>query len=423
MREDFLHHIWLYKKFDTLDLLTTDHQKVVLKKVGQLNTNSGPDFFNAQLYIEDQLWAGNVEIHLKSSDWYAHHHETDQAYDNVILHVVWEHDVDIFRRDGTAIPTLILKDYTPKPLLGQYQKLMHHSKSWINCESDFATIEDFILNNWLERLYIKRLEQKSGVIYQLLKTSKNDWEAVLYKMLLKNFGLKVNGEAFFSLAQSIDFTIIKKVKPNAEQLEALLFGQAHLFEKEIEDAYFINQKAAYRFLKQKFKLENSGVLPIQFFRLRPPNFPTIRLSQFANLYHQKLHLFSEIQSLKTLNEFYKFFNIETSTYWKTHYNFGKTSILSKKVLSNNFIDLLLINTVIPLKFAYAKTLGQEVDDEIFNLISEIKIEKNSIVNKFLSLRKMGKTALQSQALLELKTNFCDKNKCLNCAVGHQLLHE
>ena len=426
MREEFLHYIWQHKKFNALDLNTVDGKKVVIKKVGQHNHNAGPDFFNAQLYIDEQLWAGNVEIHLKSSDWYAHHHETDIAYDNVILHVVWEYDADIFRKDGTTIPTLELKNYVSKHLISNYNDLMNSSKTWINCEYGFQDIDDFTFNHWMESLYIKRLEKKSTTINELLKSSKNDWEAVLFQMLLKNFGLKVNGEAFFSLAKSIDFSIVKKVKPNLEQLEALLFGQANLFESryllgDIEDVYFKNQKEHYQFLKHKFKLDSFGVSPIQFFRLRPPNFPTIRLSQLANLYHQKTHLFSEIQQLKTLDDFYSYFKIETSTYWETHFNYGKTVKHSKKYLTKNFIDLLLINTIIPLKFAHAKAMGRDIENEVFKLISEIKIEKNSIIDKFLSLREIQETALKSQALLELKNNYCDKNHCLQCAIGNKLL--
>src|SRR5690606_38844315 len=245
-----------------------------------------PDFFNAQLRIGNQLWAGNVEIHIKSSDWFVHHHEMDNAYDSVILHVVYEHDTEIFRQDNTVIPTLELKNYISPELLGHYQKLISNKSKWINCENDLASVSEFTIQNWLERLYIERLERKSEAVENLIKSSKNDWEAILYKMLAKNFGLKVNGEAFLSLANSIDFSIIRKSQSNQTSLEAVLFGQAKLLEQHVEESYYLELMKEYQFLKQKFSLTNENVETIQFFRLRPPNFPTIRLSQLAFLYHE-----------------------------------------------------------------------------------------------------------------------------------------
>tara|TARA_R110002111_G_scaffold25789_1_gene56235 strand:+ start:2397 stop:3674 length:1278 start_codon:yes stop_codon:yes gene_type:complete len=421
MQEDFLHYIWKHRAFHSLLLKTTKDETISISNLGQHNHNAGPDFFNAQLSIADQLWAGNVEIHIKSSDWYIHNHEIDKAYDNVILHVVWEHDTEIFRKDNSEIPTLELKHYVDKNLIYKYEKLMQ-SKSWINCESSFLEVDDFLLNNWLERLYIERLERKSETIEQLLQDSNSDWEAVLFKMLLKNFGLKVNGESFFSLANSIDFSIIRKLQNDVLDLEALLFGQSGLLvDENIEDRYFIDLKNRYGFLKQKFKLENQGVLPLQFFRLRPPNFPTIRLSQFANLYSLEQNLFSKVMQFNTRDEFYSFFNKGVTTFWTSHYTFAKTSKVFKKVLTKSFIDLLIINTLIPLKFSYAKSQGKTIDDNVFKLIKEIKIENNSIVSKFLDLKVIENNALSSQALLQLKQDYCDKNKCLQCAIGNSLI--
>jgi Protein of unknown function (DUF2851) len=420
MQEDFLHYIWKHKAFSTVSLKTTDGETIAIKNLGIHNHNSGPDFFNAQLSIDDQLWAGNVEIHLKSSDWYLHNHEADEAYDNVILHVVWEHDTEIFRRDNSKISTLELKNYTDKSLLHNYKSLLA-SKSWINCEADFPDVDDFIFNSWLERLFIERLEHKSENIEQLLMASQNNWENVLFKLLLKNFGLKVNGEAFFSLANAVDFSTVRKLQNKTIEMEALLFGQANLLNNRQEDIYYNYLKNHYAFLKQKFKLNNQGVLPIQFFRLRPPNFPTIRLSQFARLYTVETKLFSKIITTYKLNDFYTLFNHGVSEYWKTHYTFGKPSKTSNKLLTKSFIDLLIINTIIPLKFSYAQSQGQTINDQLFELINQIKIESNTIVNRFLDLKTIKKSALNSQALLELKQNYCDKNKCLQCAIGNSLI--
>ena len=420
MQEDFLHYIWKYQIFSALSLQTTRGEVVAINNIGQHNHNSGPDFFNAQLIINEQLWAGNVEIHVKSSDWYVHHHEIDNAYDNVILHVVWEHDTEIFRKDNSEIPTLELKHYVDKNLLNTYQKLIQ-SKSWINCEGHFNEVDDFLFNNWLERLFIERLEQKSEVIEDLLERSNNNWEDVLFKMLLKNFGLKVNGEAFLSLANSIDFSVVRKLRNDTLDMEALLFGQSNLLEGDAQDGYYIDLKNNYGFLKQKYGLDNLGVLPLQFFRLRPPNFPTIRLSQFANLCDVRPNLFSNIIESKTKDQIYDLFNIGVSSFWQNHYTFSKTSKTAKKVLTKSFIDLIIINTIIPIKFCYAKFQGKSIDENLFQLIKQIKIENNSTISKFLELKNIEKNALNSQALLRLKHHYCDKNKCLHCAIGNSLI--
>ncbi|MCL5129959.1 DUF2851 family protein [Algibacter sp. L4_22] len=421
MQEDFLHYIWKFKKFQTQNLKTEIGETVTVSSVGQHNFNSGPDFFNAKLTIGEQLWAGNVEIHIKSSDWYLHNHEQDPAYDGVILHVVWEHDTEIFRKDNTPIPTLVLRDYVDFTLLSNYKKLFANQNTWINCENNFAITDEFVLTNWLERLYFERLERKAETIDALLQESKNDWEAVLFKMLAKNFGLKVNGDAFLSLAQSIDFSVVRKTQSNLQSLEALLFGQANLLSESVEDAYFISLYKEHEFLKQKFQLKENQVLPLQFFRLRPPNFPTIRLSQLANLYYEHQNLFSKVIELDKLEDFYKLFNVSTSDFWKTHYTFKKVSKSSVKVITKSFTDLLLINTILPLKFCYAKQKGQDVDVSILKMASKINSEKNSIVDAFNQLKKVSKSAFQSQSLIQLKTEYCDKNKCLQCAVGNSLL--
>lgn len=422
MQEDFLHYLWKYKKINTPNLKTTANEVISIANVGEHNFNAGPDFFNARLKIGDQLWAGNVEIHVKSSDWFIHNHETDSNYDNVILHVVWEHDTEVFRKDNSKIETLELKHYISKTTLSKYEKLFGASKKWINCEQDFNTIDAFKINNWLERLFFERLERKSKAIETILKTSTNNWEAVLFKLLAKNFGLKVNSESFYSMANSFDFSIVRKQQSNLLSLEALFYGQAKALEIEEEESYVIELQKEYKFLKQKFKLSNTNVVPIQYFRLRPINFPTIRLSQLANLYHLHHNLFSKIIEAKTLEELYKLFLIETSPFWKTHYTFGKQSTTTTtKQLAKSFIDLLIINTIIPLKFSHAKYQGKSTEEDVLQITEQIASEKNSIIDKFNTLKPVSKSALQSQALIQLKTEYCNKNKCLQCVIGNELL--
>ena len=428
MNEDFLHFLWKKQLLGTDLLLGTQKEKIRILDPGEMNNDAGPDFFNAQIKIGEQLWAGNVEIHIKSSDWFLHNHEQDKAYDNVILHVVWEHDTDVYRKDNTTIATLVLKDLVNKEVLNNYEKLFLipiaiGTNKWINCEHDFKEVDNFILNNWLERLYIERLERKAKAIEVLLKESKNDWEAVLFKMLAKNFGLKVNGESFFSLAQSIDFSIIRKTQSKQHVLEALLFGQAGLLEFDIEDGYYLSLVNEYKFLTQKFNLKNTQVLPIQFFRLRPANFPTIRLSQLASLYNVKQNLFSKIIKTEDLNEFYDLFEVATPEFWNTHYTFQKESKASKKRVTKSFVDLLLINTILPIKFCYAKHQGVEVDISILKIANAMTSERNSIIDAFNNLKTVSKSSLDSQALIQLKTEYCDKNKCLQCAIGYSLLNK
>ena len=421
MREDFIHYLWKHKQFEFKDLRTTKDMPILIVSSGMHNHDSGPDFFNAQLRLNDQLWAGNVEIHLKSSDWFAHSHENDIAYDNVILHVVWEHNLEIFRKDNSEIDTLELKQFVSKEALNNYYKLFNKQKKWINCENDVGEVDEFLIANWLERLYFERLERKSDEINVMLQKSKNDWEAVLFIMLAKNFGLKVNGESFFSIAKSIDFSILRKEGTSIQKMEALLFGQAGLLDNDTEDIYYIELKAVFDYQKHKYGLNDQSVIPLQFFRLRPPNFPTIRLSQLANLYQSKGSLFTEILNANSIDQIYNILSISSSLYWETHYTFGKVSKKTNKKITDSFIDLLLINTIIPLKFSYSKFLGKPIDTEIIQWMSDLGSERNNIVEKFNTLMPLSNNAMNSQALIQLKSNYCDKNKCLQCVVGNTIL--
>ncbi|RDK84862.1 DUF2851 family protein [Marinirhabdus gelatinilytica] len=421
MKEDFLHYVWKYQKIDTLHLATVTGETVLVIHPGQHNYNSGPDFFNAQVKIDGQLWAGNVEIHLKSSDWYAHGHEADPAYDNTILHVVWEHDTEVYSKNQKPIDTLELKDVVDNSALKKYRYLFSAQQRWINCERQYSSVDPFVLQNWLERLYLERLQQKSEVILKLLEQNNNHWEAVLFQMLAKNFGLKVNGESFFSIASSVPFSIVQKCRYILEDLEALLYGQAGLLPEPTTDAYVANLQQKYTYLAHKFKLDNSTVIAPKFFRLRPPNFPTIRLSQLAMLYHGNTHLFSAIIEAGTKETFYGILRCKASSYWDTHYNFGVEGSKRAKKLTNNFMDLLLINTILPIKFCYAQGMGKDISETLLQLTASVQKEENTIVKRFNKLKPMANNAMDSQALLQLKKYYCDQNKCLDCAVGNSIL--
>jgi hypothetical protein len=420
MKEDFLHYLWKFKKFDTLNLKTFNGEEITIINVGQYLELAGPDFFNAQIVIGNQKWAGNIEIHLKSSDWYVHHHERDEAYENVILHVVWEHDTEIFRKNNAEIPVLELKKYVDAGTIANYQSLMA-PKSWIFCEKQLKDIDGFALKNWQERLFFERLERKSKPIFELLEETNHDWEAVLFCLLAKNFGLNTNGEIFSKIAQSIPFSIIRKESFEVENLESLLLGSAGLLDPEKEDTYFKDLKFRYFYLLHKYQLEKKNLEPVQFFKHRPDNFPTIRLSQLANLYHSQQNLFSKINISTSVATIYKIFEISASNYWQNHYQFDKESPKKKKQLSKSFIDLIIINTIIPLQFAYAKSQGKEISEDLIQLLNEVASEKNAILDKFSSFGIKSKNAFESQSLLQLKNEYCNKSRCLECGIGMELL--
>lgn len=421
MKENLLHFVWKLKLFSTAHLKSTNGEIIEIISAGAANLNAGPDFLNAKLVINNQLWAGNVEIHLNSSDWYTHNHEIDENYDSVILHVVWEHTVEVFRKSNQPIATLELKNYISKELLDNYQQLFSQNKNWINCEKDIASVDSFILTNWLERLYVERLENKSEQIQNTVNKLNNNWEAALFVLLAKNFGLKINSEAFMNFANSFDFSIVRKVSGNLEQLEALFFGQAGMLSNESESEYFDKLKNEYNFLQVKFQLTPISNGQIHFFRLRPNNFPTIRLSQLAKVYHSHQNLFSKIIETEDIKEFYGLFDLATSNYWETHFTFETVSKKTIKKITKPFIDLLLINTLIPLKFLYLKSLGKNDISSVLTIIANIKPEKNEIISKFNELNIKSKTAFETQALLQLKNEYCSKQLCLSCAVGKELL--
>jgi hypothetical protein len=421
MKEELLHYIWKYKKFDFSNLKTVQGEEVVLLHSGQHWQHSGPDFFNAQLIIGNQKWAGNVEIHLKASDWYIHHHQDDKAYENVILHVVWEYDVPVFRPNELEIPVLELKWYVSQESIYDYQELMT-VKSWINCEKQIGSLDGFSIKNWLERLYVERLERKSETIFQLLVSSQNDWEYVLFCSLCKNFGLHINGTAFESMAKSLPFSVIRKECGDVVTLEALFLGSIGLLQESKEDTYYKELLSRWNFLKDKYRFENGVVERVEFFKHRPDNFPTIRLAQLAQLYFSLPNLFSKLLAIQETQQLYELFLISVSKYWQTHYVFDKESSYKRKALTKSFIDLLLINTVLPIRYAYEKSQGKEEIDFILDVLQQIPAERNSIIDKFQYFGVSVKNAFESQALLQLKREYCDLQKCLQCAIGMHCIH-
>ena len=420
MKENLLYYLWLHPKWKPNSLRTTSGELLTVVHPGTRNQHAGPDFFNAQIRIGHQLWAGNVEMHTQSSDWYHHHHHKNNHYDNVILHVVWEYDQEVFDPNNKALPTLELRHIVNKTFLDHYQNWMKQNDFWVPCEHEIHQIQPYTFYHFSERLFLDRLEQKSKLFSSWLKLTKNDWEAVLFMALSKGFGLDVNNNAFSEMAHSIPFSVVRKAQHYPVVLEALFMGQAGLLSSDKEDGYFTRLKNTHLFWSKKHRLEISSV-QAQYFRLRPPNFPTIRLAQLAQLYSTATHLFNVVSSVNDFQSIYNLLEVKTSEYWETHYVFGKPTSKKVKRLTTSFKDLIIINILIPFMFCYSRYKGLDKEESILEWAYKMKPEQNSVVEKYRALGLKIENALQSQAVLQLKKRYCNHKQCLQCPIGHELL--
>jgi len=418
MNEEILQYVWNFKKFQRFDFISVDGKNIEILEFGEWNKNSGPDFLFAKIKINNIIFAGNIEIHTKASDWFFHNHSGNPEFGNLILHAVYINDCDIPELENQQIPTLELRDYIDETLIQKHQNL-REEHSFIPCEDLFN--KDKIPLFFEEEVLLKKLDFKSESLELSLKKNQNNYEAVLFQQLAYSFGLKVNAEIFLQLAESLDFSVIQKIKQNKIQLEALLFGICNFLD-EPKDEMMKVWKREFDFLKVKFNLAEVRITP-KFSKLRPPNFPTIRLSQLANVYHSQPNLFSKMIEAKTIDDLYLIFeNISASEYWNNHFNFGKISpVENLKLLSKDFIDLIIINAILPIKYFYQKNHNPEIADEIFDLYKELKPEKNSVLDEWKNLGVKFRNALQTQAFLYQYKTFCTQKKCLNCSIGFQLL--
>lgn len=419
MNEHILAYLWQHPRWWLLPLATVSGSSLQILKAGQVNTDSGPDFLNAQIQIDDLIWVGHVELHVRSSDWYAHKHESDTAYDNVVFHVVWEHDVPIFDTDERPISTLELCRFVPPDFIDRYHAFMETPHQWIPCEAHLSDFDTTTQRLFFDRLFVERLADKTAVFQHWLDQSKNDWEGVLFVALAKGFGLALNGASFAQMALSVPFGVVRHVRGHPPTLEALLMGQAGVLNTETEDAYLDLLREKHLFLKKKHKL-TAPAPPARFFRARPSNFPTIRLSQLAQLYESSPKLFDRLVQTSSLEDLYKLLDVGVSDYWCTHFVFGKTTQSSAKKLTPSFKSLLVINTLIPFLFCYYKAYGMSKTHILMDWACELKAEQNSVVKKFKTLGLQIQSALDSQAVLQLKKHYCQPKKCLQCALGHEL---
>jgi hypothetical protein len=422
MTEEFIHYLWKYKLLYP-NLFLVSGEAVTVLDPGMHNTNSGPDFFNAKIKIDDTLWAGNVEIHVKSSDWYSHKHHLDKAYDNIILHIVHQDDRLIETKSKQPVATLEINKNYNHSLYECYQDIMN-SRHWIACEKLFNNIDRFVINNWLDRLLVERLETKAIEIQSQLRFNKNNWERTFYEFLARNFGFKVNTLPFDLLAKSLSLNYLANHKNSLFQLEALFFGQAGLLSSTTKDEYEQKLYNEYSFFKHKYRLTTMDPHLWRFMRLRPSNFPTIRIAQFANLVHKSSHLFSKVLEAVSIKELIGLFDVSVSEYWKNHFSFGKKSALRPKKLGKDSVYLVIINTVIPFMFVYAQTRkDQLLADRSLRFLEQIPGESNSVIRKWESLGMSCRTAFNTQALLHLKSEYCSRKKCLSCAIGNELLKQ
>jgi FtsZ-binding cell division protein ZapB len=421
MTEELLHHLWKFRLFNQIALSTTTGETIEIVKVGEHNHHAGPDFFNSKIKIDDTLWAGNVEVHIFASDWNKHTHQLDKSYDNIILHVVYEADRPIYRTSGEPIPTLELKQRIDPVYYLNYQRFKL-SKDWVACEKQIEQVPAIIFHTALNRLLIERLEEKFNDVMETLRLNKMNWEETFYQLLAKNFGFKTNAVPFELLAKSTPSIVLGKHKSSLLQLEALLFGQAGFLEQHFKDKYPLQLQNEYVFLKQKFKLSSGDNHLWKFMRLRPGNFPTIRIAQFAQLIYQSTHLFSKIIAAEELTQLKQLLDTDVSTYWNTHYVFEKGGTRKNKKLGEDSIHNIIINTIVPFLFVYGKLKGDETYIErALRFLEKLDGEANSIINAWSNLNVSVKTAADTQALLQLKNKYCDFKRCLQCPIGNYLL--
>ena len=422
LTERLLQFIWQFQYFNKYQLCTDAGESLQIIHPGVFNTNQGPDFLGAKIKLGQTVWAGNVEIHIRASDWMLHKHETDENYQTIILHVVWNGDTVIYDKNGNKFPALIIEPLVSKMMIVHYEQLMQ-TEAFVPCQSFLPVLSHIGWQSWLERLLVERLQKRAAVIFEKLRATENHWEEVFWQMLARNFGMPVNADAFESMAQSIPIKILARHKLQIQQLEALLLGQAGLLNEEFSEPYALLLQREYRFLKHKYNLTEAAIKPL-FLRMRPAGFPTVRVAQLAMLVHQSDHLFSKIIEAKSYAEVMRFLNVTANDFWHYHYNIGTTTAYKPKALGEQMAENILINTIAPLLFAYGLSGdNQAYKDKAIEWLLQTKSEQNNIIKKWRSFGVMCDNAMETQGLLELKKHYCDTRKCLDCAVGNKILKQ
>lgn len=416
MNEKLLQYLWKFKLLSTQNLCDVDGNPIEILDFGNFNSDEGPDFQMAKIRINQVILAGPIEIHVKSSDWYLHQHQQQKNYENVILHIVYQHDREISELSEKGISTVELKNYIPQETLTKYQNLQQHFQ-FIPCEKTIS--QNHISTLFSHETILKKLDEKSLEIEELLSKYKNDYEKVLFIKIAYAFGLKVNASVFQQIAENLEFKIIQKLSQNAFQLETLLLGKANLLAIQNPDAEIFQKE--FQFLQSKFQFDET-TYPAKFLRLMPPSFPTIRLSQLANLYHQQKNLFSKIIHAGNIKDITSLFeNVKASEYWNMHFVFGKEVEFNERKISKDFVEIVLLNAIFPTIYTYFKHNNSEKIEILIEWYQSLKPEKNSIIKQWKNLGIEIKSALDSQAFLYHQKIFCQSKKCLNCGIGYKIL--
>ena len=427
--EQLLHYTWKHKLYPLKELTTSDGQRVEIVDPGLHNRNAGPDFFNAKIRIGSTMWVGNVEIHDKSSDWYQHGHDKDSRYDNVVLHVAAELDTEVMKSNGEYVPQLQLS--VPDDVLTHYDELQK-TDEYPPCYKVIPHLSALIIHSWMAALQTERLEQKTEAIRKRAELCNGSWEDAYFVTLARNYGFGINGEVFEQWAYNIPLNAVAHHRDDLFQIEAIFMGQAGLLELDsipeyyqkdaLNDGYFAKLRNEYQYLAHKFSMKPIDFKLWRFLRLRPQNFPHIRISQLANLYYQQKAGLSQLIECETLDELKNVLKSQVTPYWETHYTFGSTSPKNEKHLSYGSINLLMINTAIPMLFAYGRHTTKEVlCDKAFDFLEQLKAENNHIIRMWQQVGLPVKTAGDSQALIQLKKVYCDKKECLLCCFGYEYL--
>ncbi len=420
LSERLLQFIWQFQYFNNKNLFTDKGEPLQIIYPGIYNTNQGPDFLQAKIKIAGTLWAGNIELHVQASDWQAHHHSEDELYNNIILHVVWIKDKAINDKQGNELTTLEMQPLVSKLMLKHYNQLMQSSR-FVPCESQLPVLTDIVWDSWKERLLVERLQKRSSKIFEHLFKSNNHWEEVLWWMVARNFGIMVNADSFEGVAQSIPINILAKHKNQIHQLEALLLGQANLLNSDFDEEYEKLLQREYIFLQKKYSLKPVSITPV-FLRMRPSNFPTVRLAQLAALIATSTHLFSKIKEATSLSDIIAMLNVTANDYWHYHYRLGDPTDYKPKMLGRQMAENIMINTIIPVLFAYGVYIkDQHYKDKAIDWLVQLAPEANNITKQWKTLGVGNNNALHSQGLIELKKNYCDIKRCLDCAVGNKIL--
>ncbi len=415
--EQLLHYVWKHKLFGLQRLQTTAGYDVEVIDPGLANIHAGPDFFNAKVKINGVLWVGNIEIHNRASDWFRHNHHTDTAYDSVVLHVVLVADATIYRTNGEEIPQMEL--HYPDSLKTNYEELLREDK-YPACFRIIPQLSSLTVHGWLSALQTERFAVKTEQIEERLNAYSQDWEAAFFITLARNFGFGVNSDAFELWAKSVPLAAVNKHRDNLFQIEAFFFGLAGLLQELATDEYTEKIIKEYAYLKHKFQLTPVEECRWRFLRMRPGNFPHVRIAQLACLYHRSQGLFSQLMEMQTLGQLRDVLKGGTSEYWLTHYTFGEGSPSHPKTLSRSSIDLLVINTVIPFLYAYGKHRKDEsLCLRATALLEELPPENNYIIRTWKECGLQAAHAGDSQALIQLKKSYCDTRKCLYCRFGYE----